>query len=161
VKNLLIGLIVGVVLSGGTVWYLTVGRDNPRVRRAWAAVDARLAEWNLRGEDIKQELARTGGVVRRQVRELGAAVADSSADAAITAAIKARLVADPELSALAISVNTTEGRVTLAGHVAGHAQIGRAILLALETEGVREVVSTLQVKEPRPRSARPAPQAST
>jgi osmotically-inducible protein OsmY len=47
---------------------------------------------------------------------------------------------------LAISVDTTGGRVTLAGSAPSHEAIGRATLLALEIEGVREVVSTLQVK---------------
>ena len=77
---------------------------------------------------------------------MGAATASASADAAITAKIKAKYVFEPNLSALSISVNTTDGRVTLAGNVASHEQIGRAIFIALETRGVQEVNSTLQVK---------------
>jgi hypothetical protein len=145
-KDFFIGLIVGAFLSGATVWYFTVARDYPQVKRTWRIVDAKLGAWHLHGDDIKDELARTGKIVRRQAREIGAAVAETSSDAAVTAKIKAKFVADRELSAMSISVNTTDGRVTLAGNVKSHDQIGRAMLLALETEGVREVVSTLQVK---------------
>jgi len=67
-------------------------------------------------------------------------------DAAITAKIKARYAIDHDLSVFGISVNTTDGRVTLAGNVTSHQQIGKAMLIAMETDGVREVNSTLQVK---------------
>lgn len=60
--------------------------------------------------------------------------------------IKARLAADSELSAWNISVDTTGGVVTPAGTVATPGLIGRAVLLALESDGVNEVISTLQVK---------------
>ena len=56
-----------------------------------------------------------------------------------------------ELSALSISVNTTAGVVTLSGFVNSTEDISKAMLLALETDGVREVISTLQVK---PRAAK-------
>jgi osmotically-inducible protein OsmY len=105
---------------------------------------------DLRSEDIKDELARTGQVVRRKAREAGQAIADATADARTTAAIKARLVASRDLSALNISVNTTAGVVTLSGTVSSPEHIGKAMLLAMETQGVREVVSTLQVN-PKPR----------
>ena len=45
-----------------------------------------------------------------------------------------------------ISVSTTDGRVTLSGNVANARLIGKAMALALETDGVREVSSTLKVK---------------
>ena len=78
--------------------------------------------------------------------EAGHAIADATADARITAAIKAKLVASRDLSALNISVNTTAGVVTLSGHVSSPENISKAMLLAMETDGVREVISTLQVK---------------
>jgi osmotically-inducible protein OsmY len=45
-----------------------------------------------------------------------------------------------------ISVGTTDGTVTLAGTAPSPDMIGNAMLSALETERVREVVSTLQVR---------------
>lgn len=151
-RDFFIGLAVGVLLSGSTVWYLAVARHNPRVKHTWDVIDAQLAAWHLRGDDIREELLRSGKVLRRQARVVGSAVADASSDAAITAKIKAKLAVDRDLSAFGISVNTTDGRVTLAGNVQSHDQIGKAMLIALETDGVREVNSTLQVKS-HPRSS--------
>jgi len=145
-KPFFTGLAVGVFLTAATGWYFVAVRHDPRVRHAWNSWDAQLAALHLRGEDIKQELARSGRVVRRQAREFGAVMAETSADAVITAKIKTKLLADRELSATGISVNTTDGHVTLAGRVATHTQVGKAILLAMDTEGVKEVTSTLQVK---------------
>ena len=106
----------------------------------------KIRDLHLRPEDIKDELARTGQVVRREAVKAGQAIADATADARTTAAIKAKLLASRDLSALNISVNTTAGVVTLSGTVSSSENIGKAILLAMDTSGVREVVSTLQVK---------------
>jgi len=102
---------------------------------------------DLRSDDIKEDLARTGQVVRRKAREFGQAIADNTADARITATIKGKLVANRDLSAMSISVNTTGGVVTLSGSVSSPEDIGKAILVAMETDGVREVISSLQVKK--------------
>jgi hyperosmotically inducible protein len=142
-KDFFIGLIVGAFLTAGTGWYFVAVRNNPRVAHAWDAV---LRAWHLGSDDIQQELDRTGKVLRRQATEFGAAMASASSDTAITAKIKAKYAMDRDLSAFGISVNTTDGRVTLAGDVTSHQQIGKAMLIALETDGVREVNSTLQVK---------------
>ena len=147
-RDFFIGLLVGAFLTAGTGWYFVVARKDPRVVRAWDAVDAKLTAWHLGGDDIKDELNRTGKVLRRQARDLGAVVASASSDAAITTKIKARFAMERDLSLFSISVNTTDGRVTLAGNVASHQQIGKAMLIALETDSVREVNSTLQVKPP-------------
>jgi hypothetical protein len=146
-KSFFIGLIVGALLTAGTGWYFVVGRNDPRVAHAWDMVDAELAVWHLHGDDIRDELNRTGKVLRRQAVEFGAAMASASSDAAITGKIKAKYAIDHDLSTFSISVNTTDGRVTLAGNVRSHQQIGKAMLIALETDGVREVNSTLQVKK--------------
>ena len=147
-KDFIIGLLVGAFLTAGTGWYFVVARNDPRVAHAWDVVDTKLTAWHLRGDDVRDELKSTGKVLRRQARDFGAAMVSASADAAITAKIKARYTMERDLSMFGISVNTTEGRVTLAGNVASHQQIGRAMLIALETDGVREVNSTLQVKSP-------------
>lgn len=150
-------LVLGIAVGGAGVWFYTTYRNDPRWQSAekkvesaaTAARDAaqdKIRSLRLRPEDIKEELARTGQVVRREASAAGKAIADATADARITAAIKAKLVASRDLSALNISVNTTGGVVTLSGFVTSSDHIGEAILLAMETDGVREVVSTLQVK---------------
>jgi hyperosmotically inducible protein len=152
-------LLVGIAVGAAAVWFYNTdrGRFNAKAagdqiestaKAARNAVQDKLRVLDLRSDDIKDELARTGQVVRRKAREAGQAIADAGADARITAAIKGKLVADRALSALSISVNTTSGVVTLSGTVSSPEHIAKAMLLAMETDGVREVVSTLQVKSP-------------
>ena len=156
-KEFFVGLIVGVVLTVITGWYFLTVRHLPVVRQAQDStattlrqtadtVEAKLVAWHLTNADIEQELKQTGKVVRRQMRELGATVADATADARITAQIKGKLALNRELSAKSITVSTTDGRVTLSGTVANAKLIGKALALALETEGVREAAATLKVK---------------
>jgi osmotically-inducible protein OsmY len=152
---LLLALLLGLI--GGACWYYTVGWQKEEVKKAAENLAAgaeqltetihdKLGKFSLRVGDIKEELDRTGKVARQKAKELGQAIADATADTRITGAIKAKFVIDPDLSALLISVNTTDGLVTLSGSVSSYDSIGKAMLLALETEGVREVISTLQVR---------------
>ena len=145
-RDFFIGLIVGAFLTAGTGWYFAYARKQPGVKHAWDALEEHMAAWHLSPDDVKEELTKTGRVLRRQAREFGSAMADVSSDAAITAKLKAKFAVDPDLSATGISINTTDGRVTLAGSVASHKLISKAMVIALETDGVREVNSTLQVK---------------
>jgi hyperosmotically inducible protein len=92
-----------------------------------------------------EELKRTGRVVRRKTEGATTKLEEVTADARTTAAIKGKLALDSELSALDISVDTTDGLVTLAGRVDSPEDMARALELALEQDGVREVVSTLQI----------------
>jgi hyperosmotically inducible periplasmic protein len=68
-------------------------------------------------------------------------------DALVTTTIKGRFAADPQVSALAINVDTVKGVVTLTGVVESDSARQRAIQLAQETEGVQRVDATnLHVK---------------
>lgn len=155
-KEFFAGFLLGIVLTAATGAYF-VFHKHERVQRAQDAtasalqhagdvIEAKLAAWHLSSDDIQRELTETGKVVRRQASEFGATVADAASDAKITAKIKAKYALDKELSALGISVSTTDGRVTLSGNVPSTKQISREMMLALETDGVREVSSTLKVK---------------
>ena len=155
--RILLALILGLALGGAVVWYFANGHNSPRVqsatdgvenavKSAGDAIQEKLRVLDLRPQDVKDELARTGQVVRRKAKEAGQAISDATADARITAAIKGKLIANRDLSALSISVNTTGGIVTLSGTVPSTEAISKAMLVAMETEGVKEVVSTLQVK---------------
>ena len=161
------GLLLGIIIGAGALWFYGNSHTIPGMQaaerragvqaskaldsvqgaaeRAKQSLPGALEALELRASDISREMADTGKVVRRSARDLGNVVADATADARITTAIKAKLAADPDLSALDISVDTTAGRVTLAGKVASPELIGRAMALALETTGVDGVVSTLQV----------------
>lgn len=151
-----LGLLIGIAL-GWCIWHFAVQNHspNPTVQnvqnRLESAADKTRetiqTNWkNLNTDEIKEELARTGRVVRDKVQSAGKLVADATADARITAAIKGKIIANPHLSVWNISVNTTAGRVTLSGTVSSPDNIREAMELALNTDGVQGVVSTLQVK---------------
>ena len=60
-------------------------------------------------------------------------------DAAITTKVKANLLADPMVSAFAISVETSRGVVNLTGIVNSTAERDRAIQIAQDVGGVKRV----------------------
>lgn len=72
---------------------------------------------------------------------------DRTADAALTTRIKARLVAEDNLSALDINVDTSNGVVTLSGDVDNEAQVDLAEKVVEDIDGVKSVHNKLQVKE--------------
>jgi hyperosmotically inducible protein len=67
-------------------------------------------------------------------------------DAGITGMIKTKLAADGRVKASEINVDTTNGVVTLTGNVDGQDARDRAIQLAKETSGVREVKDMIAVR---------------
>lgn len=154
-KTFMTGLLLGIVITVAAIWYYS--DKNSHARRAREDIQGaatqtkdfvrdKLDSLNLTPENIRDELARTGQVVRKKAESVGNKIADATADARITTTIKAKLVADPDLSALSISVSTTDGRVTLSGSVSSPEKIAKAIRLAMGVDGVQEVVSTIQVK---------------
>jgi len=149
-----LGLIIG---SAGLWFYLSAnGRSQVRngeaelgnaARSARDAIGERLRALHLNPDEVKDELARTGQVVRRKAQEAGQTIANAAADTKVTATIKGKLLVNHELASQDISVTTTDGVVTLSGTVGSVDDISRAMALAMETDGVREVVSKLQVRQ--------------
>lgn len=153
----LLALLIGIGIGAAAFYFVGSERGRSQLRSTASQIDTttkpardalydKLKVLDLRSEDIKDELAETGKVVRRKAREAGTAIDNATADARITAAIKGKLLASRDLSSLQISVNTTGGVVTLSGPVSSPEEISKAMLIAMETDGVREVISTLQVK---------------
>jgi osmotically-inducible protein OsmY len=103
-------------------------------------------KFDLNTNEIKDELARTGKVIREKAEKAKSAIVDATSDARITTEIKSKFAVESDLSALKISVNTTDGVVTLSGTVASHEAIQKAMKIALAVDGVSKVISTLQVK---------------
>jgi osmotically-inducible protein OsmY len=158
----LLRLIVVAVLVVGAIWLLEDRKLEPSGQRlraglAEAASETKEAvhdlDLKLDLRELGDELARTGRVVRRKAGQMAREVADATEDARTTAAIKTRLALDPHLSPLYISVDTTDGRVTLAGYADSPDDIAQAIRIALERDGVREVVSTIQLRRPEDKKA--------
>lgn len=157
-KAFFVGVILGAALCGLGVLYFSdhtlrvdVGEAGKQIESAATEtkdyVQQKADSLNLSTTNIKDEMAQMGAVIRRKATDAGQAVADAAADARITTTIKGKLVADPNLSALSISVSTTDGLVTLSGTASSPENIRKAIQLAWDTDGVHQVVSTIQVKE--------------
>jgi hyperosmotically inducible periplasmic protein len=68
-------------------------------------------------------------------------------DATITARVKTALLNDPQVGAMKIDVETTQGVVTLSGTVKSQADASRAIQLAKQAAGANDVKSTLQISQ--------------
>lgn len=66
-------------------------------------------------------------------------------DPAITAAVKTRLLADPDVAGLKIDVDTQSGMVTLTGTVKTAAEKAEAMSIARDTTGVKGVNDKLTV----------------
>lgn len=67
-------------------------------------------------------------------------------DSAITTKVKARLVDDPVVSGLRISVETYKGVVQLSGFANSRAEKNQAEEIAKQTEGVRSVKNDIHLK---------------
>jgi hyperosmotically inducible protein len=68
-------------------------------------------------------------------------------DAAITAKVKAKLLADSTVGGLKIDVDTKEGVVTLTSNsMKSQSEIDQAVRLAKQVDGVRDVVSNLTTR---------------
>ena len=74
-----------------------------------------------------------------------ATVGASNDDAAITVRVKTTLLNDTQVTATRIDVTTTNGVVTISGNVKSAADEARAIQLARQTAGVKDVKSVLQI----------------
>lgn len=148
----ILAFIIGLLVGVGIHWYLTQPQGEMTASNAHESARAAAShlEQNLKDtfdhEKIKEELSRTGKVIREKSRQAGDAIADATANARITTAIKTKLVGDSGLSAFTIDVDTTDGVVTLSGTVASYEALAKVLSLAWETDGVHKVISTLQVK---------------
>src|SRR6478609_7870589 len=113
----ILSLILIAAIAFCAYWFLTkkepLTLENAQHEVAQGARKLGNAIDDLDTKKLKEELARTGKIVRENSARIGNVLKDASADARITSAVKMKLAADPQLSALAISVNTTDGLVTL------------------------------------------------
>ena len=160
------GLVLGLILGALAFWYVEKkAREHPEAQEQYReamtnaearasetvsnfsdAMSAKLNTLDLNPDQIKEDLKRSGEVIRHKARDIGDLAADAASDARAIAEIKAKYVADPHLSVWKISVACNHGHVVLSGTVSSTGDIGRAVALALSVDGVRDVVSTLKVQ---------------
>jgi hyperosmotically inducible periplasmic protein len=119
-------------------------------RAADKSVDAVGKAAGKTGEALGTAAEATGDAIGTAAKKTGEAIGiagDESADAAITAAVKSKLLGDGKTPGLDIDVDTDDGVVTLEGDVATAAQHQTALRLARETRGVKRVVDRMTVKK--------------
>jgi osmotically-inducible protein OsmY len=160
------GLVLGVVLGAVGYWFVQKkAAEHPEAQARFEqsaaqlrtnaedaahnlsdAMRAKLDTLDLRADQVKEELARDGQIFRRKAEDIGDKAADAASDARAVAEIKAKYAKDSTLSAWDISVSCSQGHVKLSGTVSSPEDIGKAVALALEADGVRDATSTLTVK---------------
>lgn len=160
------GLILGIIFGALAYWYIQKkAHEHPEAQQRYEqaasqtaseasaaahnmsdALRAKLDTLDLNTDQIKDELAKTGQVVRRKAQDIGQAAVNAASDARAITEIKAKYAEDSSLSVWKISVSCSQGHVKLSGTVSSPDDIAKAIALALEADGVRDVTSTLQVK---------------
>ena len=79
-------------------------------------------------------------------REAAREAAPVISDATVTAKVKTALLADKDVSAMAIDVDTEGGIVTLSGRLPDATQATRAVEIARTIEGVKSVENRLTVQ---------------
>lgn len=87
----------------------------------------------------------TGTAVAEGTKEAAEETNEVATDASITAAVKMKMADDELVKARNIDVDTDEGVVTLNGTVNSKAEEQKAIDLARSVDGVKNVISNLQV----------------
>jgi osmotically-inducible protein OsmY len=116
----------------------------PRDREA--AKDRAELTWEEAAQQAEYVVERgTDGAVTawRETEQVAGHADDTLTDAAVMASVKARMMANRDVSANQIDVDVKDRVVTLRGRVDSLAEAQMALRLALDTRGVDRVVSYL------------------
>lgn len=108
-------------------------------------IDAGIARTQEAAIEAEKDMQAAGSEMKQEASQAGNAMADGAADMTITTKVKAALAADDQLSAVAISVETTNKVVTLTGPAPTQAAADRASAMAQAVDGVSEVKNQLTV----------------
>ena len=93
------------------------------------------AELNAATARAGEELEEAGAAMERGLERANERMEPYMADAEVTARIKTKLTADPEINPFQIDVDTLDGKVTLSGVVTTERQKEEAGNLARNTKG--------------------------
>jgi osmotically-inducible protein OsmY len=105
---------------------------------------ANMTQWRLNESDLSADLAANREIVR--TKDVAGAPTGNMDKSTLQAAVEGRIKADPELSTFKIDVDPgANGEINLDGEVNNAAQVGKAIALALDTDGVTKVKSKIEL----------------
>jgi hyperosmotically inducible protein len=97
-------------------------------------------------DDPAQDKARDAAAdAQKKAGDAADRTGEVISDAAITAAVKTKFLADTTVSGLKIDVDTTNGVVTLNGTISNAAERRKALEIARGTDGVKSVKDNLKI----------------
>lgn len=133
------------VVLGTLAAVLALGACSQREesKSAGQQVDAAIAKADEKVDAAKATMERDAGQAKKAVGETTRAAGEAVADSAITAQVKASLLADADLKTLDVSVETKAGHVSLRGTAPDAAARTRATQLASAVTGVTTVDNQL------------------
>ena len=97
----------------------------------------------------KEAGAQIGQKAGEAAKEVGQAAKDALSDGALTAKIKAKMALDDSVNAREVNVDTVDGVVTVSGRLRSNKARDKALQLARETNGVRQVIDRTTVEGAR------------
>jgi hyperosmotically inducible periplasmic protein len=101
------------------------------------------------GQTGAERARRAGQEISQKTAEAAKTAQEAFSDGALTAKIKAKMALDDRVKALDLNVDTVDRVVTVTGKVRTTAERERALALARETDGVRQVVDRTVIDGPR------------
>lgn len=109
------------------------------------ATTARMTQWKLNADDIQSDLIAHREIVRTKDTAAGAPTGNAD-KSVLESLVKSRLEADSAIASLKLSADADkDGAVKLTGKARSADEVGRAITLALDTEGVTKVTSKIKL----------------
>jgi osmotically-inducible protein OsmY len=97
-------------------------------------------------KETKDKIKEKSGQAKDATKNAAEKTKDVTTDAAITSAVKTKLLGDTKVGGLKIDVDTKDNVVTLTGTVSSAAEKAEAIRLAKTTKGVKTVVDKLTIQ---------------
>jgi osmotically-inducible protein OsmY len=126
----------------------TVGQKvDETIQQAERQTDQMQSDTSAAMANAERALSEAATSAGNTAQDLGQKVETQTQDAAITARINAALIADEQLKASRIDVDTTLGEVRLSGEAPTEKAKERATDLAEAVEGVKDVTNDLTVQK--------------
>jgi hyperosmotically inducible protein len=118
---------------------MLAGCDRAEEDRAAQAASDAVRQTNQALSQAEQAVRQAGGKAAEGAGEAGRMLRDGS----LTARVKTALLADENVPASQIDVDSNDGVVTLSGRLSSEAQVQRALEIARKVDGVQRVDNKL------------------
>jgi osmotically-inducible protein OsmY len=102
---------------------------------------------SLEAAQVRRDAVRLANRAAAKAGVAATRVGGTMSDGALTAKIKSKMALDDHVNGRVIDVDTSGSVVTMTGVVASADERDRAVRLALDTEGITQVVDRLQIRK--------------